>query len=255
MAQQTVNNGDTGLASRTKINENFTELYTGKGDAAITYKTETDSHTMDADDLTDLAFGKFIVFLLSKSSASTFTLPQNSDLAVPVGAKFLVRRTHATGVVTYAAGTGATVTSSAGGLTDPGLNTDVQIEKTATNTWFLSNGSPGTMLTWVPTFTGFSANPAIVNARYCVIGKMCFVNIVMGDGTSNATSFTITFPLAPANGQLLPCIIRNNNVDGTGRLDLSAGTNIVTVRSSLAAGAWTASGNKNLEGCFVYEVL
>lgn len=29
MAQQTVNNGDSGLSARNKINGNFTELYTG----------------------------------------------------------------------------------------------------------------------------------------------------------------------------------------------------------------------------------
>lgn len=35
MAQEIVNNGDTGLAARTKINNNFTELYTGKADNSI----------------------------------------------------------------------------------------------------------------------------------------------------------------------------------------------------------------------------
>lgn len=35
MAQQTINNGDTGLSTRNKINSNFTELYSYKGGALV----------------------------------------------------------------------------------------------------------------------------------------------------------------------------------------------------------------------------
>lgn len=35
MGQQTINNGDTGLQVRTKLNENFTELYTGKDSVTV----------------------------------------------------------------------------------------------------------------------------------------------------------------------------------------------------------------------------
>lgn len=55
MARQTVNNGDSGLSARTKINDNFTELYSG------TANFRGVSATLSADLLTINATGQYIV--------------------------------------------------------------------------------------------------------------------------------------------------------------------------------------------------
>lgn len=47
MAQQTVNNGDTGLEAREKINENFTELYDGIGSSGTYNPTFTAVTNLD----------------------------------------------------------------------------------------------------------------------------------------------------------------------------------------------------------------
>ena len=41
MSKQTINNGDTGLESRTKINENFTEVYQDLFDTSREYKVNS----------------------------------------------------------------------------------------------------------------------------------------------------------------------------------------------------------------------
>jgi len=53
MAQQTINNGDSGLSARTKINDNFTETY-AKQDALVSgtnIKTVNGSSILGAGDL------------------------------------------------------------------------------------------------------------------------------------------------------------------------------------------------------------
>lgn len=65
MAQQTINNGDSGLSARTKINENFTELY------AATAVVLTDAASMD---LTAIKHT-----LASSSATRTFTISYTGD--------------------------------------------------------------------------------------------------------------------------------------------------------------------------------
>lgn len=48
MAQQTINNGDTGLSARTKINDNFTELYNGIGSSGKYNPTFTSVTNLDS---------------------------------------------------------------------------------------------------------------------------------------------------------------------------------------------------------------
>lgn len=230
-----------------------------KLNSTISYKTESDSHTLDGDDLTDLAAGKKVYFFLTKSSASTVTLSQDSDLAIPVGASFIVIRTHASGLVTFAAGTGATASGTAGVLTDAGLNVAMEVTKTAANTWLVQNGTPGAWIDYVPAFTGFSVNPTIEKARYVVIGKICFVRVSTSiNGTSNANTFTITLPFNAALGtQHLSWSFGNDNgvLANEGRITLFAGSNVAGVfKTHDNVTLWTTSGSKTVAFNIFYEI-
>lgn len=51
---------------------------------------------------------------------------------------------------------------------------------------------------WTPSYAGFSSNPTI-NCQFSLKGRNCFIkSYPTGAGTSNATSFTISLPIAPS---------------------------------------------------------
>ena len=58
---------------------------------------------------------------------------------------------------------------------------------------------PTAWTTWVPTFTGFSADPAGGIYNYRTVGNEIEIEVVMpNNGTSNATGFTMTLPVTAA---------------------------------------------------------
>lgn len=117
--------------------------------------------------------------------------------------------------------------------------------------------------TWVPTWAGFSADPA-GTARYILIGKLCFAWFnVSSAGTSNATTAggkTMTLPFTSYNGTSQVVIISrivnagaNQSAPGMGVI--SSNSNVMTVyRDSTTATAWTASGNCYWAFAFCYEI-
>lgn len=233
-----------------------------KGDAKATVYTKTDNYTLAASDLTDIQAGKLLIFDMSKATALTLTIPTNTTLAIPEQSIIWVRRTGA-GTLTLAGADGTVmITGSSGALTDPGLNVMMILRKTGTNTWDLQNGTPGTWTAYIPTFTGFSSDPTSVVARYALIGKTCHVNITMGgDGTSNATTFTITLPFAAsstwtqAQFGLLPTIVNGGaTASAPGRINVSAGSNIANLSTTAGGAAWTNSGGKRAFINFTYEI-
>lgn len=106
-------------------------------------------------------------------------------------------------------------------------------------------------LTWVPTWTGFSVNPSTGTYQYLVKIDNIKLNIVGGNGTSNATSFTFTLPFTSADSSLI--IIRGVDsgslVSGVCAGALPAASNIITLYTNFALGAWTASGTKRIDRC------
>lgn len=114
----------------------------------------------------------------------------------------------------------------------------------------------GTWSDYTPTITGYSGTPSYSSARYCLIGKMCFVNVMVVTGTSNSASTTITLPANAIRDQFFVVgAVTNNGVvqADPGRADLSAGSNIATIRLTLAGGSWTSSGTKIFSMSFAYE--
>lgn len=118
--------------------------------------------------------------------------------------------------------------------------------------------SIGQWQAWIPTFTGFSADPTGVTARYTLNGKMCTIYLnSSAPGTSNATTFTFTLPFAAANtaAQVFTCVGMNAGTQQQCRIQTAANSNICTCYSSPAAAAWTASGNKMIyPSSYTYEI-
>ncbi len=121
-----------------------------------------------------------------------------------------------------------------------------------------SSPSDGTFTNWTPSFTGFSANPTSVTARYFLTGKMCttYVSLTNGTSTGAASVFTITLPFAAANTaiQLDLCQVTDNGTRAVGRILTTANSNILTVYPSMTgtASAWQ-TGVKGCGFVFTYE--
>ena len=114
--------------------------------------------------------------------------------------------------------------------------------------------SIGQWVAYVPTWTGFSADPTSVTARYTLNGKMCSVYVVPGSqGTSNATTFTVTLPFNAKNVCAYVIRVADSGTWQTGLLTTAAGSNIATVYKTTAAGAFTNSGVKGTMFNILYE--
>lgn len=113
--------------------------------------------------------------------------------------------------------------------------------------------------TWIPTFTGFSVDPTISSARYTRVGRLCTAHIAMSaNGTSNATTATMTLPFAAANTavQTFPVLIVDNGTIGAdpGKLNTAVNSNVASLFRTLASGTWTGSGAKGWTFVITYEI-
>lgn len=121
-----------------------------------------------------------------------------------------------------------------------------------------SASSTGVVGTWIPTVTGFTSSPTVTASRYVVVGKLCYVTFTMSVATSNATTLTITLPFTPTSNavQVYHCKVTDNGSAQTapGQLVISAGNITMDVYKTLAAGAFTGSGNKSTNFTMSYEI-
>lgn len=103
-------------------------------------------------------------------------------------------------------------------------------------------------LTFLPAPTGFSSAPTSTVYRYKMIMENLFFEYVEGaDGTSNATTFTATFPFSALNTFTWPLSTTVDNgvtLTTPGRVVIAAGSTTITFRKDTASGAWTGSGGK-----------
>lgn len=113
------------------------------------------------------------------------------------------------------------------------------------------------LLTWVPTWVGYSAVPTGTNQYRVLPGRMYLeMHHMDGFGTSNANTNTFTGPFAPAIGGANQRTMAtgfgwNNSGPLAGfRLDWVAGTNLYSGFIDSAGNVWTTSGTKciNLTG-------
>jgi hypothetical protein len=119
--------------------------------------------------------------------------------------------------------------------------------------------SIGQYQAWVPTLTGFSSDPTGITARYVLNGKMCVCYFTYtGNGTSNATTKTITLPFAAANTgiQIFPIRVTDNGTIQTtvGQLITRVNSNIADVGKVFGSTTnWTSSGNAGFVFSITYE--
>lgn len=109
---------------------------------------------------------------------------------------------------------------------------------------------------WVPVFTGFSADPTSVVARYFQLGKMVWFSISMTPGTSNTTAFTLTLPVAAKTvGQLVATGNRVDNGTGSvvGAIYSRAASTTADVYANIGGAGWTGSSTKGITANGFYE--
>lgn len=115
---------------------------------------------------------------------------------------------------------------------------------------------------WVPTITGFSSAPTGGIYTYNVAGKLVTLFIRMpNNGTSNATGFTLTLPVAARTITNMVWVGYGTVVDnGTtqtapGMLYIASAGTTLTVYKDAAGNVFTGSGNKRLVyGSITYEI-
>lgn len=117
----------------------------------------------------------------------------------------------------------------------------------------------GTWTSYVPVWTGFSVGPTVGYARSIKIGKTCIVQVwTTANGTSDATTTTVTLPFAAAadNVQIgLITSLANNGslLTSPGVIATRVNSNIADLFINMAAGAWTASNGKRASFTLIYQ--
>ncbi len=110
-------------------------------------------------------------------------------------------------------------------------------------------------LTYDPTWTGFSSVPAN-NATYIISGRNLQFMLDSGNGTSNATTTTITLPMTSAIQNYFFLLGRDSGTLASRVLDVASGTSPVSYYATAALGTWTNSGNKSMNGAnFTYPLV
>jgi hypothetical protein len=113
---------------------------------------------------------------------------------------------------------------------------------------------------WSPTATGFSGSPT-TDGSIRITADTAFVHVRV-DGTSNATTFTVTnLPVAPngtlganALGAMNGTTIDNGvTLTTPGRATINDASTTMTFRSDTSIGAWTAANNKRAQVFIFYK--
>lgn len=135
----------------------------------------------------------------------------------------------------------------------------------ASNEWAITAYCPGESADgiwqpWTTTYTGFSANPGIATnnlRRWCQVGQLITIEVRHDtNGTSNATTFTMTLPTKPRNISLACCGgAADNGVTQTviATASCTAASTTLTLRKDAAAAAWTNANGKSANVQMVYE--
>lgn len=188
---------------------------------------------------------------LTYASATSFTISGVDRTSVfTKGTRIKLTQTSAKYFVVTSSSfsTNTTVTITGG--------TDYTLANAAiTSPYYSYQASPQGYPTWfsyTPTFSGFSSSPTVGQARFKVDGASCTLVIHQSaNGTSNATTFTITAPIAHAyNGfQILTAAAAlDNGSQGSAApyVLFTGNTSTIEVYKDMTAAAWTASGGKRL---------
>lgn len=188
-------------------------------------------------------------------AAETWTYASATTITVPTGAASLyqkgdkIKLTQTTVKYFYITTVADTLLTVTGG-------TDYTVANAAITSPYVSKlenpqGFPNGFA-YTPTFAGFSSDPTTVSARFWVINGRCKVIIYQGgDGTSNATTFTVTGPIANAFGQAVTLYASQGRDNSAGSANVplcliaNSSTTIDCYRDQQLT-AWTGSGGKRI---------
>lgn len=239
MAQQTINNGESGLVVRTKLNENFTEVY-GAIDLLAT-SAITGAAALSASDL-----GKLHI-CTGTTVDYAVTLPAVSGQA---GKSIAFKGSSAlTRVVTITRNSADTIDGEATRLI---ASAGVLVLVCDGTNWHVVH-EVGSWIPYTVTWGGFSVNPANT-PKYFRQGKSITVSIPLQSAASNATSFTATLPFTSLFALYGVTMGFDNTSTGVYvRFTVNAGSTTITFFTSAAGGAWTASNNKGAALHLTYE--
>jgi hypothetical protein len=117
----------------------------------------------------------------------------------------------------------------------------------------------GSWVNFTPSWTGFSADPTILISKYFRTGKACRVVIrCAANGTSNATTKTVTFPFvatAAGQGGLIDFFSNNGtNAATQGGYYTRTSSNVVDLYRDVTSTAWTSSGGCRMNISTSYEI-
>lgn len=190
------------------------------------------------------------------NSATTIIVPSDATTKYAVGDKIKLTQS-ATVKYFYVTGVASTLLTITGGSDYTLTNNAITLNA------YSHASSPLNFPQWfnyAPTYTGFSSNPSVGSGviNFNIIGRMLTVNFFPGTGgTSNATTFTISLPVASAaiDYNLIAGSPTDNNsvLTTAGKVNFLAGST-ASLYKDPAANAWTASGTKNWVGQFGYQI-
>jgi len=113
---------------------------------------------------------------------------------------------------------------------------------------------------WTPTIVGFSSVPDSGIYKFNLVGKLvCLMIEQPNDGTSDATSFSISLPItASSSGRwVTPTQFRNNSATSVaaGFGQISPNGTVCNFYTGWSGAGWTASGGKRISNCtLVYGI-
>lgn len=103
---------------------------------------------------------------------------------------------------------------------------------------------------------GFSSPPSSPSYQWFAVGETLFINYSEpNNGTSNATTFTASLPIASPAALSVPCGVLVDNgalLTTAGRFNVAAGGTTINFRTNMGNGAWTAANGKRATVEFFY---
>lgn len=182
---------------------------------------------------------------LSYSSATVMNTSSDLRPYVSRGTKLML--TNTTTKYFYVVAISSTTITVTGG-------SDYTLANAAITGYFSHAESPISfpqLFNYSPTFTGFSADPTGTVAQFSIHGYDVIVYIRQpNNGTSNATSFTISAPVQAKTltnavwGTSGPFVDNSAASATPGRFQISSGTSTINLFTSMTSAVWTASNGK-----------
>lgn len=192
---------------------------------------------------------------MDSTSPHTLTLPLNSDVPIPIGARIPITKFN-TGTVTIVPFAGGVVVanSSSNSLVIENRYSSALAIKTDTNEWLILNGSPSlTWTTFTATITGYQSGLSY-DITYIIEGKKLTMRGAFS-GLGNTAAVAITnMPAVCRYVTITPIIVVNNVTQQLGRCDIAVGGTTLTFYSSAAGAAFTNNVTRTVYFTVTYEI-